>query len=161
MKKVILVLLFFYSALTAFASDSPHSRESLKGLKSIKVWASMEEEIPGLTVNQIQTDAELKLRMAGITCYGYDKELEKVVDADLFVSISSMKISDTVLYVYDITISLSQVIDANTDYFPYLSTWDISTIGYGGRDVISQSIRDAIKDGMDIFINAYLSVNPK
>ncbi len=119
----------------------------------------LEDEIPGLTVNQIQTDAELKLRMIGITCY--DKEDEKVADADLFVSISSLKISDSVVYVYDIDISLSQVIDANTDYFPYLCTWDISTIGYGGRDVISQSIRDALKDGMDIFINAYLSVNPK
>jgi hypothetical protein len=40
------------------------------------------------------------------------------------------------------------------------TTWDVAELGTVGR-VNLRSIRERIKDLVDMFINAYLSVNPK
>lgn len=40
-------------------------------------------------------------------------------------------------------------------------TWSVECLGAVGREQMSRGIRDDIGDKVDMFINAYLSVNPK
>lgn len=39
-------------------------------------------------------------------------------------------------------------------------TWNVESVGIAGSDNLND-VRDRIKDRVDQFINAYLSVNPK
>ena len=43
---------------------------------------------------------------------------------------------------------------------PAATTWSAAAVGAVGRNDL-RSIRDSIKDCVDRFINAYLSVNPR
>jgi hypothetical protein len=40
------------------------------------------------------------------------------------------------------------------------TTWSVTAVGTVGRENL-RNIRDFIKDDVDKFVNAYLSVNPK
>jgi hypothetical protein len=138
-------------------SDLPFDRATLVGIKSIRVIIEdLTPESPeGLTKSQLQTDVELKLRLAGA----------KVPDSPsphpyLYVRVNSM--TSGVNYVYAITVSLEQpvtVLATNTLY--PASTWSVDTIAIAGRSVALEKIRSNVADSVDKFLNAYLSVNPK
>jgi hypothetical protein len=66
--RIFLALALAAPALS-FASDDEYTRESLRGLHGVYVLVEdlrPEVEQAGLTVAMIRTDAELKLRLAGI-----------------------------------------------------------------------------------------------
>jgi len=45
-------------------------------------------------------------------------------------------------------------------WLPGVTTWSVDAVGTVGREKL-RNLRDGIKDYVDRFINAYLSVNPK
>jgi hypothetical protein len=118
-----------------------------------------EIERAGFTKDQIQTDAELKLRMAGIKVLSREERLKEPGMPFLYVN-ASVVLRSSPSFVYHIEIYLGQKVilvrDVKTVSVGY--TWSTGSVGITPNP---QYIRDKIKDLVDIFINAYLSVNPK
>jgi len=141
--------------------DTEITRETLRGIKGGGVMIEdMQPEIErdGLTKNQIQTDVELKLRMAGFNVLS-KKEVLKAPGGPWFgVVVNSFKVSRS-LYAYTVEVELWQdVYFERNGQGSKAPTW---STGYLGIAPGLDHIRSKIKDYVDIFINAWLSVNPK
>jgi hypothetical protein len=156
---IIAVAFLFCSTLMAQTGD----RESLKGLTGVGVMVENlgpDAEKDGLTMDQIQMDVELRLRMAGIKVLTQEQKLETPGMPFLYVHLNAQKRQAT--YAFSIDISLFQWVNLGRD--PQISvdasTWSIGVLVSLGADNVSQT-RNVIKDYVDKFINAWLSVNPK
>jgi hypothetical protein len=117
-------------------------------------------EKDGLTRDQIQTDVELHLRLAGIKVLTMEQRQATPGMPYLYVNLNTVKNRET--YSFSIEITLRQRVNLRRD--PNISvaaaTWDVRRIGTVGSADLNH-VRDDIKDDVDKFINAWLSVNPK
>ena len=164
------------SAFAILAMDDEESRSTLKGLKGVYVLVQFFQEKNnnlneiGLSEDVIRTDVELKLRMAGVNVVSKDEALQKLpVIPQLVIEIMGLttagagekgpkQITSTV------SIMLIQPTSLVRD--PGISalavTWLRGGYVYGlANKRIAANIRNIVKDCVDVFINAYLSVNPK
>ncbi len=95
--------------------------------------------------------------MAGIKVLS-DEEYVKVPGGPyLYVSVGILGPSP---YVYNVSIGMRQVTTLlrNSSGPIYATTWDVGSLGLTSN---LMKIRSVVKDNMDKFINAWLSVNPK
>lgn len=159
---IIFMILLLILPGTVWGIDDAKSRESLKGIKGVLV--IIEDVDPriakdGLTKNQIEADVELKLRLAGLKVYKVMTEKESPGLPWLYVAGEGFKDSPTGLYVFNIRVELWQdvYLQRNGERND-ATTW---SIGYFGVSPSIDKIRNLIKDKVDSFINAWLSVNPK
>jgi hypothetical protein len=156
-----MVLLLAGSAATA--GDDEFSRRSLKGLAGVYVMVEplgSEVEQGGLTKTSIQTDAELKLRQAGITVLTQAESHKTPGSPALYIHVNGF---GGPLYAFSMIAELYQDVRLDRDpstWIPGATTWSIDSVGIARRDNF-RIIRDEIKDMVDQFINAYLSVNPR
>jgi hypothetical protein len=134
-----------------FAGDDELSRGSLVGITALDV---IVEDLPsgaariGLTKESIQTDVELKLRLAGMRISSEAKEI---------LSISVALLEDGTTAYIQVAL-LQSVILTRTPIPTYGATW---SQGMLTRNYAAQDVRAVIKDKVDKFLNAWLSVNPK
>jgi hypothetical protein len=169
----IFILLFFAlcSESSGFFDKAPQSRESLKGIQGFYVMADIGkvfEEI-GLFGETIRTDAELKLRQAGIRVFALEETKAIPGNPAFYIYLMGLKQSDIrsfPLYLFRIDVYALQNarLERNNASYGWAPTWSEDYIGMRGSDnpdVVSKHIRDVTKDLIDRFINAYLSVNPK
>jgi len=150
---------------TGWAIDDKFSRETLRGLNGVYVAVEdLEPEIErlGLTKNQIQTDVELKLRLAGIKVLTGEEWRREKGRPYLYIQVRVLESSLSGLFHLNINIEFSQNVRLIRDpsIITLGSTWGVDAVGEVGRKKIYQ-IRNHIKDLLDKFINAWLSVNPK
>jgi hypothetical protein len=139
-------------------ADTPDERASLKGLGAVAVMVGIlgpNWEGNGLTVSQLQTDVELRLRQGGI-------RVTHEARGYLTVNVTIAK-GEAGTYAVNILLRLNQMVrlERNLQNIPNLgTTWqtdDLFLIGAGRlRDV-----RSKVADLVDKFINAYLEQNPK
>jgi len=176
MKRVILVLIFVFIVSLSFAYDTESHRKSLMGLEGFAIEIqidSKEEMLPdGLTPEQIKTDVELKLMLGGIkiidetrakdpkfwTNENYNKY------AILSVTLFLLHSKDKTFFVHSEKLEVLQnvVLDRNKGIFvSIVPTWSVELTGFAGNKVVKGAIKDSIKDLMDAFLYAFLSVNPK
>ncbi|GAI14126.1 unnamed protein product [marine sediment metagenome] len=141
--------------------------ETLKGIKGVYVVIETlkpEIEADGLEESQIQTDVELKLRLAGIKVLTEEEMFKEPGMPYLCVNVNAFKNDILRIYAYNISIELGQLVylerDIGIGIKHYGITWEISVIGVI-REKNVDSIRDSVKNLIDKFINDYLSVNPK
>jgi len=179
---VLFTLVNFGSLAVAFDSDA----KTLRGFKGVRVLVgSLEPEIEkeGLTVQQIQTDVELKLRLAGIkvlTKEEWSKEKGApflLASPHLIPYVLKVGKRNCRLYIFNINLTFRQnaylekelpgpvsyssdkaVFSSHIDMTFAVVTWSVGTMG---RTANLNKIRNEINDLVDEFINAYLSVNPK
>jgi hypothetical protein len=145
--------------------------ESLKGLKGVEVLVEElkpELENYSLTMIQIQSDVESKLRMAGIEVLTRE-ENEKIQTLRmpyLYVKINSCKPAwRREVFVFNIEVALNQrvLLREHSKYSEksfYAPTWYTSSVGAVAA-VNVMDIRDVVKDLTDQFIQAYQKANPK
>jgi hypothetical protein len=177
-KKVAFLAIAIYFSLL-FASHEVTSREliQLKNIKKVMIVVKKLDsklENSGLTSDQIKTDVELKLRLAGINVFSSQKE---PTHPYLYVVITTYQPSDpnlSYLLAFNGRLELHQLVvltDAKGD--PILitttkggklsisaSTWEANVTGIiDNRN--TAGIRDMVKDLVDLFLNDYLSANPK
>jgi hypothetical protein len=145
------------------ASDTEYSRKSLKGLPG--VYGVVEELADpvtqdGLNKQDIQTDVELKLRLAGVKVLTEKEHLAIPGMPDLYVRVTPLFRDN--LYAFWIEVDLEQNILLQRDQTIVVgaTTWSEARIGMIGKNRLSE-IRNDIKDLIDKFLNAYFSVNPK
>ena len=161
MKMNGLVILWFAllgtaGAVMANAADTQMDRATLKGLRGLKVMVVQEEpdvEQAGLSKSSIQTDVELTLRLAGFPVLNGS--------ADPFLLVGAYVLTDSSgLLRYSLTVQVYQLAQLSRDpkISSVVSTWEVGRFGGIGDP---RQIRNEIKDLVEKFINAYLSVNPK
>ena len=167
-KHWILLITFILPLLTltspVMASDSQISRESLRGLKGIYI--SVEKLAPeiekdGLTVNSIGRDVESMLRKANIKTLSKAEWLDATGSPYLYVNANVLKLPGTKEYIYSVNIAFKQ------NVYPVREAIEISgaaTWSVGGIIGITPSlekIRASVREQVDKFIKAYLSVNTR
>ncbi len=151
---VMLFLVSLAASNYAFATDDERSRKTLKGISALTVvveHVANDIDPSGTLISQIQTDVELKLRLAGIMV-NQESEQFLYVDANI-VRIESGR------YIFNCILELNQGVTLKrNNTFCFACTWSANCAGITNS---LEKIRDSVKDLVDIFINAYLSVNPK
>lgn len=161
-----LAMFLLLAASAATAGDDGFSRPSLKGLKGVYVLVESlqaEAERSGLNQTSIQTDVELKLRQAGITVLTEAEGHAAPGGPTLYINVNTQSSRSGSLYAFSIDVELKQDVLLDRDpsiRLPGVATWSMGGVGIVSRDSFRE-IRNDIKDDVDQFINAYLSVNPK
>jgi hypothetical protein len=156
----------------AWGFDDEGSRETLRGIKGVRVVVeSIEPEIEeaGLTRSQVQTDVELKLRTAGLNLLTPEERNKEIIRASggayLYVNPHILKLHkipsyfQVDVYVFSIDLEFYQAVYLMRNKKRAAAlTWSTGVLGTN-RDL--GKIRSEIKDRVDVFLDAWLSVNPK
>ncbi len=112
----------------------------------------------GLTVEQIQTDVEVRLRKAGIRVFD-----SKTSGAYLYINAHLVKGKGSIAGIYadnlDVTLEQPVVVLSN-GALAVSATWSVASAGTVGRANL-RDVRDVLADLVDEFINAFLAVNPR
>jgi len=162
-----MLALSLVSASSAVAGDTKYERATLAGLSGVAVVVEhldLEVERAGLTESLIQTDAELRLRLAGIQVLGRD-EINKDPGRPLLYLFANIGFGNAAgPWAYSLSVSVQQRVklERATQISLLTSTWSVEEVGYNiSQSGMADAVRSALKDNVDQFINAYLSVNPK
>lgn len=151
-----------------------YQRASLQGLKGIYVLidGQFDDLIrEGLTKDQLKTDVELQLRKARIKVLT-EQEFETMPESPhLSITVSSSKgaigvsgsYSKTTFYAIGLLIQLHQdvILIRNPKMKISGVTWKTILTGWHEAKDVKNSVRENLKDGIDIFMNDYLTANPK
>ena len=138
-------------------------RDTLKGLQGVYVlveYLISEQEKFGLTKQQLQTDVELRLRQSGIMVLSEQEWLLIPGEPRLYVNVNLQIYEEIGLVAFNILIELNQSVFLARDptKFCMASTWWTALGGPIGLSKIT-TIRESVKDCVDIFINDYLAAN--
>ena len=150
------------TASPAPAADGPLDRVTLKGLTGVSVTVetfSKQAKRAGFDERTFQTDAELKLRMAGIHVLSETEMLKTPGMPNLYLVVNALHERRGERAAFSGRIELKQFVRLKRDRSigTDAATWSNAWVGVGDLPFI----REGVKDYMDKFINAWLSVNPK
>lgn len=162
---VCALLLGITSSIMAQSSDEKGSLRGLKGIYVLveKVGGRVEQQ--GLTTSQLKTDAELKLRKAGIRVATSGESLDSHIGT-LHISVTASP-TQSVPNLYQVTIVVELLQDVRLARDPTISVFSAATYavwrgcGTVGVDHLRDDVRNAAGDDVDVFINDYLAMNPK
>lgn len=138
-----------------FVTDDKETLRGIKGINVLIEHIAPEAERFGLTEGKLQTDVELKLRMAGI-------EVSQIEPYPfLYVNINTSHGSG--IFAYNITVSVDQLVslERNPNLKFFATTWNEGMLGSTWERYLEIRVRNTIKDLIDEFLNDYLAVNPK
>lgn len=161
---VISVGVFILLFGEAYAQDIEQTRNGLRGLGGVYVMAEgpLDEEAlrGGLSQDAVRAEVELKLRQAGIRVLSTE-EWERAPGKP-YLQVWPKVLKGGVLggYLYHVTVEFKQHVSLvrTPDIRLFGATWSTEHMGYT-PDL--KDIRDRMKERVDKFIEAYLSVNPK
>jgi hypothetical protein len=163
---VLVCMILFPMTLSspAVAQDYELPLKTLDGLKGVYVSIEpLDPEIKGagLTENQLKMDVERKLRKAGIKVLTKQEWSKTPGRPAFWVRIGNARLESN--HFFYIIVGLIQ--DVNLSRAPSFQTsaptWYISSgiATTGGK--LAELCRRTVKEMTDVFINQYLSVNPK
>ena len=157
------VVLSFCSISTVVADDKA-SFKDLHGVGIVLEPLSPEVETAGLRQTDLQTDVELKLRLAGIPVLSRDEWTRTSGAPILYVNVNVFRSTTPDTWAFNIEADLSQdvkLVRSPAIIVPNATTWRTFVTGFAGHLVAVDYIRDSVKDQVDKFINAYLAMNPE
>jgi hypothetical protein len=149
---------------TSFA-EADFQRETLRGLPG--VWVVV-EKLPaelaqtGLTQGQVQTDAENRLRKAGIAILTQDECWQTPGMPWLYITVALLKASTTT-YAATIGAVLNQeiILTRNPQIKAFGATWDAGVhLGAIGAESLA-TVRESVGSLVEQFITDYQAVNPQ
>jgi len=164
-KIVVLTLVIFFSFggtdKVSFAGDTKQERATLKGISGVLITirdVKLRAQKFGLHESNLQTDAEIKLRLAGIKVLTETEWFKKKGMPYIDITVHIIDPSNTSCS-YLVSVKLIQNVRLERDPSIHSDavTWIVSNSGVGTKE----DVRSAIKDLVDKFINAYLSSNPR
>lgn len=160
----VIALLFTWSASLAVSIAESIGHESLRGLQGVMVVVEKiqpEAERDGLTKSQLQVGVELELRKSGIKVLTKEERLSTPGGPYLYVNVNLRK-SSVGVYGISIKVELYQelILSRDPSIITLAATWHTGYAGIVGVMNL-RNVYDVTKDLIDIFINDYLSVNPK
>ena len=159
---IALVMVLGSSQRGLAEGDDETARATLKGLSGVELQVEVQGEGAsgaGFNKKSFQTDAELKLRLAGIKMLTGAETAASPGNPYLYINISSLADQPGEDATFAILISLYQGVRLERDPNQFLSaaTWSVLWMGGGN----ASDARDRVKDLLDQFLVAWLSVNPK
>ena len=121
---------------------------------------SVTQEI--LSVAQIRTGTELRLRQSGIKILTFPERMSAPGSPMLYVQVSSLKDSYG-LYTYKYTVELYQdvLLERDTNFRLQTVTWNTGSFGYAGSSVVRSTVSRNIFEAIDEFCNDFLKANEK
>ena len=138
--------------------DGAIQRSSLRGIKTIQVIVerAATDATGELPTSTLQTEVELRLRLAGL-------DVKAGPDSHLRICAQSLQLQTTDHCTYLVKVELNQAASLTRDstIFLPMRTWHTELIGVVQTEKLNEAIQDAVSDLMDQFVNAYLSVNPR
>ena len=158
----VALLLLAMSGRSAMAFNDESTRATLKELSGVWVWVedfSDDAKRAGFNQQTFQTDVELKLRLAGIQVLTQQESLATPGSPYLYLNVNALHDQHGEIAAYGTRLHLWQGVRLirEPSITAFASTWSVSGVGYGKLS----NVRNAVKDRVDQFINAWLSVNPK
>src|SRR5882724_13348211 len=142
------------------------NRKSLKGLAGVGIWIKADQDElkqVNLSLNQLSTDSTLRLRKAGIRILETkDEQLAVKGWPHLTIDVSTMK-SEGKLWVFHVTVTVSEwvFLARNSTESLYLTTWNnTGVLGLAEESDMQDTVRKALADAVDKFIDDYLAANP-
>jgi len=157
----MVMLLNFINICSGWAFDTKRTRLTLRGIKKVYVEVGpLREEIEkkGLTTKIIRRDMEARLQKAGIEVLTF-KEWTQKRGPYLFVHSNTIKESNGVYISHNlIEVRQSVLLLRSPDIHEFAITWNIGVLVTSG-DI--NDIRKVIKEQMEIFLDAFFSVNPR
>jgi hypothetical protein len=144
------------------AENSESSRKSLQGVDKVFVAVdslASDIEAGGLNSYQLKTDIELRLRKMGVRVVEGDHSNFPDVPV-LYLKIDIFNAGEGCSNAYYAELNLYQIayLYREPHVVSEAVTW---SYGVAGLDPDMSSIRDKVKDVLDVFMNAYLSENPR
>ncbi len=155
----LLVVGLLLGVSPAFAAG-PLERENLKGLQGVFVLVEgidKDAQNAGLSEDTIQTDVELRLRLAGIKVLTEAECLKTPGYPYLYVNLNATNRANSLIYSIGIDLNQRVTLARDPSTVTHASTWHTGSVGIGGVEFI----RNAIKSNIDVFLNDYLAANPK
>lgn len=157
------VILLIGSAVTsgAYGQVRQEEMENLRGLGQVYVVVERlkpEIERDGLYASTLQTDAEMTLKMAGMSILEPDESDQPPKAPSLILQVNALKSAEG--YIYDTRVSLREPVFVLRTRMQMEGT----TIRFRGRfgcTLHLSDIREEARDALDIFIKAWQEANPK
>ncbi len=152
-------------AVRAFA-ELTNKQRSLTEIKALHVFVqgtSKETKKTGLTMEQIQTDVEVKLKQVGIRVVSEEECARLAGSPVLYVNISARKRKQTAAFVYHIDVGLMQKVTLvrEPEIRTMSITWNKGRLGHCPIKTFVKSARETVGYLMDKFIEDYTVANPK
>ena len=169
MKRIILLLgiVLLVAPLTVKAQVSDAAKKSLRGLKGVYVLVEeLTDEVQRqeLDNNQLQTDAELRLRKAGIRVATKTEAIQSDDIGILYINVGMMQLHSGLCVVSE-SVDLQQsvrLIRDNSIIVNSATTYRIrASFGTVACTKFREDARTSINDKVDVFINDYLAMNGK
>jgi hypothetical protein len=156
---IVLSFAFLLLCSSAYGRDDWRTRGTLVGFESVRILVEgLDKDVKemGLTESQLYSDIERKLRNEGIRVLGaMEVEQGKPI---LYLEINSVPASSKGGSIFNIDLSFWQDVQlGRSGEYTRAPTWSSSVVG---ATYEINRIRNYVKDLVDIFINAWLSVNP-
>ena len=160
---VIVFLAFSLVGSTVHAKKgSEYDRIRLQGFNSILVAVEpLKTSIDhaALTEAQIIKDVEAKLRLKGINVLRIKEWRNEIGRPCLVINVNIAKLVRQPFYVYNVSVEFGQEAKLTKNkMICVVSTWYTANLGITSN---LSTIRNAVKEEVDIFLNAWLSVNQK
>jgi len=147
------------AAGAAWAGDSEINRRSLKGIGSVRVLVEMRnlDEDGALQPGQVRAEVEKQLRRAGIALTAQRGT------PYLYVNVEAVKHADLPLYGYIVDVELRQAarVVLHPEIVVFADTWSIHSIGTSAAADLASHLRVKLATHVDLFIEAYLAMNPR
>ena len=134
--------------------------QSLSGIRTVHVVVDISGTNFGVTEDQMRTDIELKLRLAGMRVDQESKAVVSIGATVLETKGTAGRSLGGVAYI-DISLIQSVMLYRDPTIVAGALTWTHGTLIAGPDETMREQIRNAVKDEVDIFLNAWLSANPK
>jgi hypothetical protein len=114
-----------------------------------------------LAKEAIQTDVELKLRLAGMRVVTQEQSLSIFGRPCVYVNVTLLQITDGKAQAANVKVELIQKVKLvrNEEIEEVVPTWEAGSL-ISTPNPTAEWIRDEVKDQVDKFLNAWLSVNP-
>lgn len=158
-KLTIVCLIVSFSGMFSSSAKAQASFQvpTLKGIDTIFVDVEdlSDHAKLNLTKEAIQTDVELKLRLAGMRVVTVDEGVKLPGSPYLYVNVIVPEEAKAVNIAVDLVQDVLLV--RNGQFATGVTTWNSDTLITNAN---AQEIRNIIKDHVDKFLNDWLSVNP-
>ena len=156
-----LTLVGFLHGLEAEGYDSELTRETLRGLPGVYVLVERftdPESRAGFSDAIFRTDVERKLRLAGIRMLTKEELSSTPGAPTLYLNVKPFH-AQLGKSAYAISLALHQNarLEMNGERALGVCTWFTRSVGWGSL----RDLRGDVRDDMDLFVNAWLSVNPR
>ncbi|MFA5393495.1 MAG: hypothetical protein WC081_03160 [Candidatus Ratteibacteria bacterium] len=169
-KNVVSVLALGFFLFHPVFIAAAENRIPFHGLKAVAVFVEdidQEAVKDGLNKEEIKTDAELRLREAGIKVVPVEKSLDLLNSPYLYIIVNTVKFSSGLEYVYGASVQLKQVVMLGRKKpakpaLLWATTWEKSDgVEITFVEDLAGNVRTHINEKVDAFVGDYLAENPK